>query len=256
MKLFYRSYGYGQRHLVILHGLFGMSDNWVSLAKKFSENFTVIVPDLPNHGNSFAMPNFTYSNMIEALDSLFDELGIEQLNILGHSMGGKLAMLYAVEGKHSVDRLIVADISLRAYTINDEHTQVISAIKALPIHTIKSFKEAELEIRKTIKSEKLVLFVLKNIKRKSNEEYEWKLNLPFIELSLPVISGEIQISKTFEKPCLILKGENSTYIKESDYESLLRFFPNAHFKTIENAGHWLHADNPESFFKAVKVFLN
>lgn len=255
MKLFYRTFGFGHRHLVILHGLFGMSDNWVSLAKRLSEHFTVIVPDLPNHGNSFPMPDFTYENMVLALDDLFDELGIENLNLLGHSMGGKLAMLYAVEGKYPIEKLIVADISLRAYSINDEHIQVINAIKAIPIQNISSIKEAEIEIRKFVESEKLVLFVLKNIKRKVDGNYDWKLNLPNIELNLPVISGALTINKTFEKPCLILKGEKSNYILKSDLQSMLKVFPNAHLKTIENAGHWLHVDNTESFYNSILLFL-
>lgn len=256
MKLFYRTYGDSSQCLVILHGLFGMSDNWVGIARKLSEKFTVIIPDLRNHGNSPDSEVFDFECMVEDLDELFDELKIENPIILGHSMGGKLAMKYTELGRREVKKLIVVDISMRNNTIREEHLAIIDSINSTNLDLCNSVKEIESFLKINLQQDHLVLFVLKNIKRNLDGKYEWKLNLTGIEPNLNQIVGGFTLDSIYENNTLFIRGGNSDYILDSDIEPIKLQFPKALFRTIPAAGHWVHADNPTEFLTVVSEFLS
>ena len=254
MKLFYRKYGSAKQNLIILHGLFGMSDNWVGIGRKLSENFTVVIPDLPNHGNSPDCDDFSFENMVKSLDDLMDDLQIENPIILGHSMGGKLAMKYSEIGKRTIKKLIVVDISMRNNTIREEHLAIIDSINNTNLDICNSVQDVEIQLRINLPHNHLVLFVLKNVKRE-NGKLHWKLNLQGIEPKLSSIVSGFSVNTTFSNPCLFVRGQKSDYIQDEDLPLIKKSFPMAQFETIAQAGHWVHADNPIDFFVVIFRFL-
>lgn len=255
MKLFYRSYGTSTQHLIILHGLFGMSDNWVGIARKLAEKFTVIVPDMRNHGNSPASDEFSFECMVKDLDELFDGLKIENPILLGHSMGGKLAMKYLELGRREVSKIIIVDISMRNNKIREEHIAIIDSINNTNLDICSSVKDVEMQLRINLNQDHLVLFVLKNLRRNQDGKYEWKLNLMGIEPNLSDIVNGFSLSTRFNKETLFIKGGNSDYIQNEDIPTILSSFPQAKFETIPDAGHWVHADKPNEFLNIVSNFL-
>ncbi|HPE99287.1 MAG TPA: alpha/beta fold hydrolase [Bacteroidales bacterium] len=264
MKLFFREYGQGQP-LVILHGLLGMSDHWIPLAKQFAEQFHVVVPDLRNHGQSPHAEKFSYKHMQADIEELLSDLQIKSCNLIGHSMGGKLAMHLALNHSEMVDKLIVADISPIDYPI-DEDNEMVQAINRMNLSSVNNREELRQMIQWATNDPMLQGLILKNISSKGLSGFSWKPDLENITKNLQEIYDfrchEFQIrasesidKASFNKETLFLKGDNSQYISENHYPKIAALFPQNKITTIENAGHWLHAEKPAEFYEVCMNFL-
>lgn len=262
MKLFFRSYGNGPP-LIILHGLYGSSDNWLSIAKMIDGHYTVYLPDLRNHGQSPHSDIMDYDSMRDDLLELTEELKIKQFFLAGHSMGGKVAISFALKFPEKLNGLLIADISpfineISGPIIYDQHKTILKAILSLDLSKIKSRAEAEAELAKMIESEKIKGFILKNLQRSSGNTFIWKINARSILDNLDRIMDGIDRStmRNYQIsgfPVIFLKGSESDYINTSDFPDILRIFPAAEIKEIENAGHWLHADQPAEVAESLKM---
>jgi esterase len=257
VKLFHREYPGPDNvpGLVIMHGLFGSSDNWHNIAQQLADNFRVVTVDLRNHGNSPHHPDMNYQVMAEDVIALVEELFPgEAVHLLGHSMGGKVAMSVASARPDLINKLVVADIAPRAYKAG--HTEIIEAMKRLDLSEYNRRSEAEEDLKKYIKSTAIALFILKNIERVKTGGYRWKINLPVIEENYESIIGSVKQDWPFTAPTLFIKGDRSDYISEQDELMIPEQYLNVKFQTVANAGHWIHADNPSSFLEVLKDFLN
>jgi esterase len=251
MKLFFREYGQG-RPMIILHGLFGMSDNWVTIAKIFAEklHFRVIIPDQRNHGKSGHHPVFNYHAMVDDLAGLYEELSVDTALLLGHSMGGKVAMRFALDYPANVERLIVADISPVTYKTY-RHAFLLEVMSGLDFGKFKTKKDVEAEMLKQVPDQRLVHFMLKNVQNISRNKMGWKMNIDALKLNLEEVFRFHHVGKMFSKPVLWLKGENSDYIQSEHHLQMYSLFPETTLKIIPDASHWLHAENPDAFTKEI-----
>jgi len=255
MQLFYRTYGVG-KPLIILHGLFGIYDNWVGFAKKIAPlGYTVYVLDQRNHGQSPHSPNFNYLALVDDLFEFVDEHGIEDAIILGHSMGGKVAMRFALEHPDYLSKLIVVDISLRQYPPRDYHLKVIQAMKKADFTVHKRRTDVEGILAEDIESPRIRQFIMKNLYRKDKEEFAWRICLDAIADNLDAMFDGIEADKPLHKDVLMVRGGKSDYVLDSDLPPLREAFPNVVIKTIPNATHWVHAEEPELFYEYVREFL-
>ena len=252
MKLFYREYGQGQP-MIILHGLMGSSDNWLPQAKMLGEHYHVWVVDQRNHGQSPHSTEFNYNVLSNDILGFIQERGIEKPVILGHSMGGKAAMNFALAHPEKPDKLIVVDIAPKAYDVRHDH--IVEALKAVPIETVQSRQEANEALAPHISSEAVRQFLLKNLLRKPEGGFGWRINLPVIDQSLEMISGGLVNDGIFEKKTLFIRGSKSDYILDEDREAIKKIFPNSTMVTMET-GHWVQAEKPEEFVQVVLSFLN
>ena len=255
MKLFYREYGQGIP-FIILHGLFGISDNWSTFGKLLKDKYHVYIPDMRNHGRSPHSPVFDFPSMAEDIKEFIEELGLDDPILMGHSLGGKVAMLLALNNPGLLNKLIVVDVSPQAYTQNTEHLQLLNAMLSTDLSIAHSRSDVENQMKDKIKNQRLRQFILKNIYWKDNDKLDWRLNLPVVNANLPLILGGIESVALFTKPTLFIRGELSDYIKENDIEIIRKNFPEAIIKTLASAGHWAHADAPEEFYSTVTDFLN
>jgi esterase len=255
MELFYREYGEGQP-VIILHGLLGISDNWVGTARKLAkEGFRVLIPDQRNHGQSPQGPVFNYYTLTDDIEEFIETRKLVRPVILGHSMGGKVAMRYTLENPDSVSRLIVVDTSLRTYIRFNYHLMLIDAMLSVDFNQLRSRNEVEHAISEKIRDERMVQFLLKNLYWKEKGLLAWRPNLQAISYHLEDLYDGVFYSTRFEKPALFIRGGKSDYILEEDYAAIFQSFPSAIIKTIENGTHWVQADEPEAFYKIVLEFL-
>ncbi|PSR54827.1 alpha/beta hydrolase [Adhaeribacter arboris] len=252
MKLHYRDLGQGTP-FVILHGLFGISDNWQTLAKYWSQKYHVYLLDLRNHGRSPQSTDFNYDLMVEDLSEFITEHNLVNPVIMGHSMGGKVAMNFALSHPNQVSKLIVVDIAPRPYPVH--HQDIINGLNAIDISTMTSRTEAETALEPYIPETDVRLFLLKNLYRKEDNSFGWRMNLAAIERNIAEVGRETIADVPFTKPTLFVKGGNSRYIQEKDVPSIQRLFPNVQLVTIENVGHWVHAEAPEKFYQLVVDFI-
>lgn len=251
MKLHYKILGEGEP-LIILHGLFGMLDNWQTLGKKWANDFQVILVDLRNHGHSPRDPQFNYDLMLQDLEELADDLLLDDINLIGHSMGGKLGMKFAQTYPELINKLIVADIGPKKYPVH--HQQIIKGLKSVPIDQVKSRQEVKAHLLPYIPDEQTVQFFLKNLYWKEKGKLDWRFNLDGIANNIDYV-GEELLEPQFDKPTLFIRGGNSSYILDSDIQEIQSVFTKSQIETIPNAGHWLHAENPALFFEFVNNFL-
>jgi pimeloyl-ACP methyl ester carboxylesterase len=251
MKLFFRANGKGQP-IVILHGLFGSSDNWLTQAKLFSENYKVYTVDLRNHGQSPHHDEFTYKGMVEDLRAFFEEQKLSGVTLIGHSMGGKAAMNFALAHPEYISRLVVVDIAPRFYDL--EHYVIADGLAAIPIEKITSRNEAEEILREYVSDSGTRQFLLKNLQRKSEGGFSWKINLPVIREQLANIGVDLQYEGNFEKPTLFIRGRNSSYVLDSDWTRIKQVFPLATLETMDT-GHWVQAEKPQEFVNLVTEWL-
>lgn len=265
MKLFYRKYGSGPP-LIILHGLYGSSDNWVTIAKSISSRFTVIIPDQRNHSLSGHSERHDYNSMKEDLNELVMELRLNRFFLAGHSMGGKTAVNFALTWPERLYGLLVADISpllqegSNSMTFN-QHSEILDSILSLDLSGIKSRKEVESFLKTRIVSEATRGFIMKDLKRESDNLFSWKLNARALRENLHRImegieTGNMELRGVTGFPVYFLKGEFSEYLPEKDYVQIKRIFPTAEFTTIPRSGHWVHSDNPEEVKKSLLKFLD
>jgi len=260
LELFYRQSGETGEPLIILHGLYGSGDNWMSIARPLSENFRVYLVDQRNHGRSPHSEDMDYDLMAGDLLEFFNKHQIEKANIIGHSMGGKTAMWFASKHPMKVNKLVVADIAPKSYEMTDSnagvHKMIISALKTVTPETAASRKEIESRLSDLLPNPQLVMFLLKNIERKNDGSYRWRINIKSIEKDLEkIMNGFSGLSTPVNVPALFLKGEESNYIKAKDLPRIKELFPDSQVITIPKAGHWLHAQQPELFTSKVLEFL-
>ena len=250
--LHYTQLGQGEP-LLILHGLFGSSKNWQSLAKQFAENFTVYSVDLRNHGSSFNDEQMNYEVMAEDIDALINHLGLHSYSIIGHSMGGKIAMLYALRYRHNISKLIVADIAPVSY--QHSHTDLIDPILALELDQISSRSQVDKALATDISDPMLRGFLLQNLGREGDKWY-WKVNWRAIQRQMSsLVEFPLNPDDKTGIPALFIGGENSGYIDDHGLAAINQFFSNARIEMMRDAGHWLHVEQPQKFVELVLDFL-
>lgn len=253
MDLYFRKYGEGQA-LIILHGLFGQSDNWNTIAKKLAENnLSVYTVDLRNHGHSPHSDEMDYSLMAKDVKQLIDKEHISSPILLGHSMGGKVSMWVDYSFPNLLKKLIVVDIAPKAYLPG--HTDVFEAFNAIDFSVIKTRKEAETVLRKHLSNEAVVQFLLKNIYWETPEKLNWRFNLKSIQDHYDEILKPIPTYSSLTNT-LFIRGEKSPYISNEDWKDIIKIYPNAKLETISNAGHWVHADQPNLFMETLLKFVH
>ncbi len=253
MKLFFRNFGSGQP-VIIMHGLLGMSDNWVTIGRKLAEEFSVFLPDLRNHGQSPHSLEINYEVMADDLNEFIEDNNIKNPVIVGHSMGGKVAMLYALNHPDMVKGLVVVDISPSENTSNDYNFGIVSAMMSVNLNAVHSREEVSEALQYSIPDEATRLFVMKNLHRKAAHVFEWRINLSAISNNLQLLVESIESEKVFTKPVLFIRGTKSEYIKQTDIPAIKRMFPNSEITSIE-AGHWVHAEKPSDTFNALEGFI-
>ena len=253
MKLNYKSYGSGDP-IFILHGLFGFGDNWRTIARLLENDFQSILVDLRNHGKSPHDPVMNYTVMAEDVHELMLDLDLEDAILLGHSMGGKVAMQFATTYPEWTEKLIVVDIAPKQYP--PHHDKVIDAIEAIHPAELQTRNQAEDILRQYLgQDEDTIQFLMKNLSRLPEKGFEWKANMPGIIATYEHLMEDITTMHPYLGPTLFIGGEHSTYVTESDMPSIRHIFPAAKLEIIPNAGHWVHADNPAQFAQTVLHFL-
>lgn len=255
IDLSYRRFDGSGPPLVILHGLFGGGRNWYSQARELARDFTVIVPDLRGHGDSPPAAPLDYPHMAADVAAMLVKEGLGRASFLGHSMGGKVAMYLALSRPALVEKLVVVDIAPVQYC--HDFKAVIEALKQLPLDRIKSRREAEEWLAQRLENAAVRQFLLQNLVT-DNSHYYWRIDFDLLESSLPAIAGFPQDSDRFhpfQGPALFIAGGRSEYIKSQYHPAIRTLFPKALIKTIEDAGHWIHIDQPERFLDIVRCFL-
>jgi esterase len=251
MDLFFRKSGEG-KPLVILHGLFGSSDNWFSLAKVFSESFTVYTVDQRNHGQSPHSDDFNYKLLCEDLEQFLKTHSIVDPIVIGHSMGGKTAMNLAIHKPALLSKLIVVDIVPKSYPVHHDH--ILEGLMAIPLGSIISRTEADMLLAEHVEELDVRQFLLKNLTRNADGKFEWKINLSAIGNHIEEIGAGMQYHGVYDKPTLFILGARSNYFRPGDEELILKLFPKAILKTVDT-GHWVQAEKPQEFVEAVLNFL-
>ncbi|MHB2149185.1 alpha/beta fold hydrolase [Calditrichota bacterium LG25] len=254
MQLFFREFGRG-RPLIVLHGLFGMSDNWLTVGKKLGEHYHVFLLDLRNHGQSPHSDEFNYTVMAEDVEEFIQTHRLERPVVLGHSLGGKVGMELALNFETPVERLIVVDIAPRAYH-HSHFKYFLETLLSLNLSEMKTRSEIDKRLSKKIPQPAIRQFLLKNLKRNEQNRFEWKINLKAVYQNLEYILGPVTSNNSFDEPVLFLRGEKSDYITEEDVSTIKRLFPLARIHTIKGATHWVHADAPQELIKEVCEFLS
>jgi pimeloyl-ACP methyl ester carboxylesterase len=260
MKLFFRKFGQGQP-LIILHGLFGQSDNWNTLAKQFAEHgFEVYTVDLRNHGLSPHSEVWNYKVMSEDILELIEDNKLKNVILLGHSMGGKTAMQFAIDHPRYLDKLIVVDIAPKYYPVH--HEGVLEGLHAVDFNAVKTRREVEEVLSKYISDYGTKQFLLKNIFWLDESEMAWRFNLKVITNEIENVGQNVDHigdatpkDIVCEVPTLFIRGGNSDYILDSDIELIHELFLASVLETIAGAGHWVHAEKPKEFFDSVLRFI-
>lgn len=251
MKLNFKKTGTG-KPLVILHGLFGSADNWFSIARELDKEFTMYLVDQRNHGDSPHSSAWNYDLMVEDLKELLDDEGLEKAFLMGHSMGGKTVMNFALKYPERVEKLIVADIAPRYYPVH--HESILEGLNSLDLKAINSRKEADDALAKYISEPGIRQFLLKSLGRDA-EGFAWKINLPVITGNIEIVGEALPEGESYEGPTLFLAGANSHYIQQKDLPEILEFFPNYELEFVQKAGHWLHAEQPHAVVEEIRRFL-
>jgi len=251
-------------NMVILHGLYGSSDNWLTIGKHLSESYTVYLLNLRNHGDSPNADVHTFETMSEDVAGFFEEQKLDKATVLGHSMGGKVAMHFAADYPEKVSCLIIADIAPKDYTELDRsksnfhmHQTILELLDELDLSQVETRKDIDKYLATKLDAVGLRQFLLKNIKRTKDGQFKWRLNVPVLKEYLPRIISEVN-AEWFEdrKPILrypvtFIRGLKSKYINDEDIPGIQDIYPEASIIDIPDAGHWLHAEQPKLFLEAV-----
>ena len=248
-----RKYGESGEVLVIIHGLFGQSDNWTGVARKLAESLQVFVLDLRNHGDSPHADEITYELMAEDVASTVMDAGLTKIHLIGHSMGGKVGMVVAQNYPQLLKSLTVIDIAPKAY--KPHHQQILKGLNAIKPQEISNRIEAEELLSKYIAEAPVRQFLLKNLSRSVSGGFEWKFNLGVLTEKIDEI-GKPTMAKRSDIPALFYSGEKSSYVKDSDHAEILSLFPNAEFVEMAGAGHWLHAEKPAELIATLLDWVN
>lgn len=253
MRLHFREQGDGPP-LIILHGLFGSLDNWGYISLRLSEQFRVISVDQRNHGQSPHDPEINYAIMADDLREFMDQQHLASAHVLGHSMGGKTAMQFALTHPERVERLIVVDIAPRRY--EPKHDEIFDALLSLDLDRYQTRAEVETALEPKLPDLGVRRFLLKGLARKPAGGFVWKFNLPALQKNYPALTAGLDIKSSFPKPALFIRGSASDYVREEDLGDLRQSFPRAELATIPEASHWVHAEKPEDFLRETLRFLS
>ncbi len=264
MELHYNKIKAKKTALIILHGLYGTADNWLTIAKDWSQHFTVYLVDLRNHGRSPHCEKMDYNVMSDDIIELMDKEKISKAIILGHSMGGKVAMHVAMKQPTRLNALIVVDIAPKNYQYDVDgnvkrHLQIIKGMQSLDLSEIKKRNDVNELLKDSIPEERTRQFIMKNLKRNKNG-FQWKLNIDVISKELKAILEGFSDSEHLKPiqgfPVLFVKGAKSQYIQDHDLDTISRLFPSYELEEIENTGHWIHTEQPEALKEMVLDFLS
>jgi pimeloyl-ACP methyl ester carboxylesterase len=251
MKLFFRKSGQGHP-LIILHGLFGSSDNWFTLSRTFSHHHTVYLVDQRNHGQSPHSPEMNYEVLAEDLHDFIEEHRLDRPDIVGHSMGGKAAMNFAVKYPDKVRKLVVVDIVPKAYPVH--HDAILDGLHAIPLHTLASRSEADTLLTPFVPEVEVRQFLLKNLSRDAEGKFAWRINLSAIDQHIEELGQGMVFSGKHDGPCLFIRGEKANYYASGDEARIKAVFPHAELVSM-NTGHWVQAEKPEEFARLVMNYL-
>jgi esterase len=255
MKLFFREYPSAKPNapvMIIMHGLFGSCDNWLTQAKLFNQDYQVYTIDIRNHGLSPHSDDFDYTFMVKDLVEFIDDHQIQNPIIIGHSMGGKAAMNFAIAHPDKLASLIVVDIAPRAYNL--EHYTIAEGLQAITIDTLTSRNEADEQLAHFVPEPDVRQFLLKNLQRKPEGGFSWKFNLKVITEKLSNVGVELQYKGTFDKSTLFVKGNRSNYVKDEDSNIIRQYFPQAKIEGMDTS-HWVQAEKPQEFVTLVYNYL-
>jgi pimeloyl-ACP methyl ester carboxylesterase len=252
MQLHFKEFGQG-RAVILLHGLFGSADNWHHIALRLAEHFQVFALDQRNHGRSPHSDEMNYQLMASDVEKFFVTRGIDSAFVIGHSMGGKTAMQFALQFPDRVERLVVADMAPRAYA--PAHEKIIAALLALDLSKFQAREQIETALEPEIPKLVLRRFLLKNLGRDAAGGFVWKINLRGLSENYFHLRQPVSALVPFAKPALFIRGGKSNYVNDADEPLIRELFPQSEIKTIAEAGHWVHADKPEEFLRLVSEFL-
>ncbi|WJG11055.1 alpha/beta fold hydrolase [Aliiglaciecola sp. LCG003] len=240
-------------YLVLLHGLFGNSDNLLVIQKGLADTFNIINIDLPDHGRSAFSQTFSFESYAQQISELINSLGIGTVNLLGHSLGGKVAMTLALSHSDLISKLIVADIAPVHYS--PRHQNVFKALNAVNLDEIESRAQATQILSDILTESGVAAFLAKSLYQ-HNERWSWRFNLAMLQRDYAQLSAAIRSDTVFHGPVLFIKGGRSDYIKSDHRDAIVSLFPNSDAKIIGSAGHWLHAEKPVVFNRLVREFLH
>lgn len=241
--------------LVILHGLFGSGENWRNQARKLAARYTVHSMDARNHGDSPHHPAMSYPLMANDVIATCQQLNLQRIHLLGHSMGGKTAMQVSLQMPDLIDQLIIVDIGPQQYP--PHHDRILQGMKSLQQTSCDSRSAADAHLQTYVEDKTVRAFLLKNLQRTDTGDYRLKINVDAIASGYPSISAAVEADKntSYDAPVLFIKGATSDYLRAEDRQSVMSIFPQARLKTIDGAGHWPHSEKPDVVFKIISDFL-
>jgi len=254
MQLNFKQFGESGKPLIMLHGLFGLLDNFLTIGKTISEHgYKVYLVDQRNHGRSPHEAPLTYQAFAEDLSDFIMQQHIENPVLIGHSMGGKTVMEYAVTHPGTFDGLVVVDIGPKAYPVH--HKKILEGLNAMNLDDVENRNQADEMLSRYEPILAVRQFLLKNLYRKEEGGFAWRFNLPLLTTDIENIGAEIKSDVKVNAPALFMRGEKSDYILDEDWNEILKLFPAAKLETIAGAGHWVQAEQPGAFVAALFRFL-
>ena len=253
IELNYKSFGQGEP-VIILHGLFGMLDNWQTIAKELADHYQVFLLDLRNHGKSPHTDEMNYELMCEDLLHFMDDHWIYRAKIIGHSMGGKLAMQFVKEHEDRVKKLVVVDIAPKRYKGN--HMPIFEVLQGLDLEKLSSRNQIDDILQESIDSFGVRQFLMKNLKRNKEGGFRMKMNLSALYNNYNAILAGISFEETISVPSLFIRGAESPYVTDEDWKELKNSFSDSQLVTIDHAGHWVHADQKDQLVASLFEFLD
>lgn len=256
VDLHFRTFGSGPP-LILLHGLFGSGDNWLTLARQWSTHYTIYLPDLRNHGRSAWTKTHDYRSMAEDVWRLMDLCGLPTAHLLGHSMGGKVAMTMALRAPERVSTLLVVDIAPRIYQLH-EHQQLLTTLAAVDLTAFENRTQLDAYLAPKITRTDTRQFILKNIYRSDEGLFAWRMNVQGLLANLHSVGDDSPFveGRSVQLPALFIAGGASTYIRDSDEAIIRALFPRAQVVRIPGAGHWVHSEAPDALSDQVCSFLS
>lgn len=254
MKLHFKTFGTDGPPVIILHGLFGSLDNWYTIAKNLSDSYRIYTIDQRNHGRSPHHDSHTYRDLAQDLYFFMHENGIDTTHVIGHSMGGTAAMQFTSDHPDMVEKLIVVDMAPRDY--EPRHEEILTALNHIRPDDFSRRKEIDDALSLHLPDNSVRQYILKNIMRTKSGEYRWKFNIKAIRGNYSSIISGPEIVGTILNPTLFIKGERSSYISEKDMIDIKQLFSTVEIKSIPDAGHWTHSDQPDRFLDIVREFLS
>ena len=248
----FKTFGSGDP-IIIMHGLFGMLDNWQTIAKKLSEEYMVYVVDLRDHGKSEHTTDFNYPLLAQDIAEFLEAEWIHEAYIIGHSMGGKTALQLVKDYPDLVEKLIVVDIGIKSY--KGGHETILEALSNVPIDSVKTRLDVDKHLSRYISEPGIRLFLMKNLTRNKEGGYRWKMNLKLLIKHDQEILAGVTFDEIVDTPTLFIRGGKSSYIQDEDLDEISSHFKDIQLITIADAGHWVHAEQPNELLSAIKSFL-